>query len=80
MSEDMIGAKEFTCPRCGSHEFGTTSITVNALRAWPGDAEGMCHGYVDNRPCNFIWRRADDALYFKGTGRFYPRTVTAVAR
>lgn len=74
---EMIESQEFTCPRCGSHEFGTSGIHAND---WPGDAEGMCHGYLGERICRFIWRRKDDALYFKGSGSFYPRTVMGTSR
>jgi hypothetical protein len=58
----MVEILEFTCPRCGSHMFGTSG------RLDWSSAIGECHG--PNR-CRFQWRRRDDAKYFKGTGRYH---------
>ena len=63
MSGDRIEIKEFTCPRCGSHHFGQTPA-----------AGGTCHGYTETGACNFGFA-FDDPRYFKGTGKFMPKTV-----
>jgi len=55
--------KEFTCPNCGSHHFEQRR-----------DDGGICHGYRNGQPCDFRFA-FDDPRFFKGTGRFYPRTV-----
>lgn len=64
----MAEILEFTCPRCGSHMFGTSG----GLH-W-SSAIGECHG--PDR-CRFQWRRRDDAKYFKGTGRYHPTVLGA---
>jgi hypothetical protein len=48
-----IKTPEFTCPKCGSHEFGYTVI---------GDVpHGTCHGTIENEDsdnmCDFMWIR-----------------------
>lgn len=56
---------QFTCPRCGSHSF-----EQNPMRG-----SGLCHGFsAEGKPCSFRFL-ANDPRYFKGTGRFLPRTV-----
>lgn len=74
--DDLIDETEFTCPKCGSHEFGT-SLDMSAL---DDDSRhtGHCHGAVGQMPsvrvCGFSWKRSDDASYFKSTGRKLKRT------
>jgi hypothetical protein len=66
MAPDVVEQMEFTCPKCGSHFFGTSQTR----------AEGTirsCHGTT----CTFSFNALDDHLYFKGTGHFSPRTVVA---
>lgn len=41
---------QFTCPKCGCHEWGS-DIT-----------HGSCHNEAG---CDFIWHRTDDAKYFR---------------
>lgn len=53
--------KEFTCPRCGSHRFGS-GLEHGALRR-------HCEG---ERRCHFTWFQCDDDQVMKGTGRFHP--------
>lgn len=80
MTEKMIEAKQFTCPQCGSNQFGTY---------YPGHGTqggiGTCHGYIgvsgasnEVEPCGFTWPRSEDAKYFKGTGVFHPAEQVAV--
>lgn len=86
MADDLLEHKEFTCPKCGSHEFGTATKGFTAGMTdeqWVAASTGMCHGYTGGphpgtfKSCGFTWSRVDDDRYFKGTGRFYPRTATA---
>jgi hypothetical protein len=70
----MIENKEFTCPKCGSHKFGSALVSGTVQN---GTWEGCCHGVVQRTPgvatnCGFTWSRTDDGKYFKGTGHFYP--------
>jgi len=58
---NLIDVTEFTCPRCGSHKFGTS---LNGDPRDPHIGVGYCHN-----PCGFSWRRSDDAKYFRKTGR-----------
>lgn len=71
--------REFTCPKCGSHHFGTADPTF-AERKKPASIEesrfdfnnhaiGHCNGYIKESDtkitqCRFNWRRKDDAKYF----------------
>lgn len=51
--------REFTCPECGGHTYGT-DLTTN---------RGACHGHLPDRsPCRFTWSRDDDDCYFRGEG------------
>lgn len=85
---EQVEEMEFTCPKCGSHAFGTSTLD--------GKSEGLCHGYVeatqgDAAPgvkhfpgpamtqCGFTWDRAEDSTVFQGTGRFRPAVETAQA-
>ena len=46
----------FTCPKCGSHEFGTSNCT-SPFSAWVG--------HCGKHDCRFSWpRELDDAKYF----------------
>ena len=50
----------FTCPKCGSHKFGTSIHGDN-----PKDWVGHCDFRVDDDiGCQFSWPRTDDHLYF----------------
>ena len=80
-NEDMIEQTQFTCPQCGSHEFGTDLTGVNLNRLDLNGGMGVCHGVrryvrgaVAQYPCGFRWQRRNDALYFRPTGQFIPRT------
>lgn len=74
---ELIDEVEFTCPRCGGHQFGTT-LDMTAL-ADPMSGEGVCHGYLGfGRPCGFTWPRRDDAKHFRPTGRKMPRVHVGV--
>lgn len=53
---------EFTCPRCGTHEFEQN------------EKDGICHGYLLGRACSFRFK-SNDPLYFRATGRRIPNTV-----
>lgn len=75
ISDEMLEEQEFTCPRCGSHLFGTS-----------GD-EGECHGEISVSErgegtlvahCRFTWPRSEDSKVFKGTGRFHPKHAVGV--
>lgn len=86
---NLMENQEFTCPVCGSHQFGTSFEDVKNPN---GLSHGHCHGRyavtqlsaeavaaghtVPTRPCSFSWPRTDDEKYFKGTGSFYPRVQT----
>ncbi len=55
---------EFTCPECGSHNFGTSGCT--------GPEDQMvrhCHGYIREgdgyQSCRFEWPIAEDAKYIR---------------
>ena len=71
---DQVEQKRFTCPRCGSHKFGTH--VEGAVRWDLSTSTGACHGYTQTKmgslPCGFTWPRTDDAKYFRGTGVFMP--------
>ena len=61
---------EFTCPECGSHEFGTSNC-----RAPFEEMKGHCNGVREAdapgyapRRCTFTWARKDDEKYFKVVG------------
>ena len=72
---DQVENKQFTCPKCGSHKFGSSLATGTVQN---GTWHGHCHGVVQVNPaaaarnCGFIWPRSEDAKYFRGTGTFYP--------
>lgn len=74
--DDLIDETQFTCPSCGSSEFGTT-LDMSALDD-ESRQTGHCHGMVGTHPrvsvCGFSWKRSDDEKYFKPTGRKLPRT------
>lgn len=76
--EDTIAQTEFTCPRCGGHEWGTYFEDGAFNPADINAGNGLCHGTVvttrSRTVCRFTWPRRDDAKYFRPTGRFYPRT------
>jgi hypothetical protein len=48
--------REFTCPECGSHSYGSSGC-IGPIEAMIGH----CHG--DNG-CKFSWPRSDDDKYF----------------
>ncbi len=90
--EGMIEGKDFTCPKCGSHAFGTHTIEgvdATAGTSASGKYLGVCHGYAEVKRltgrhqtnpverCTFTWPREDDDKYFKGNGHFSPAIVTA---
>jgi hypothetical protein len=58
---------QFTCPKCGAHEFGSSLGEANEItsRHCGGEDAG---GAGD---CDFSWSPRDDARYFKGTGVFH---------
>jgi hypothetical protein len=64
MVQDVVETREFTCPKCGSHAFGSAEVN--------GRYERMCHGFG----CRFAFPDTEDHLYFKGTGHFMPVTMT----
>lgn len=64
MVPELVEDKEFTCPRCGSHMFGSFDARASGIVRY-------CHG----NNCQFSFPITDDALYFKGTGHFSPRLV-----
>jgi hypothetical protein len=67
----LIDVTQFTCPRCGGCQFGTTS-DMKALND-PNSGTGHCHGMLGTvqapRTCGFTWPRSDDAKYFCKTGK-----------
>lgn len=73
--DDLIDETQFTCPKCGGHEFGTL-LDTSALDD-PHSGTGHCHGmtgdYPNPRVCGFTWARRDDAQYFRPTGRKHKR-------
>ena len=50
----------FTCPKCGSHKFGT-SIHGDNSEDWVGHCDFRVD---DDIGCQFSWPRTDDHLYF----------------
>lgn len=71
MAEDLIEEREFTCPTCGSHMFGSSMQP-------DGTYDRMCHGYIGpGNPCHFTFPQSDDNKYFKGTGSFSQREQVA---
>lgn len=58
---------EFTCPDCGSHEWGTSLLGV---------ARGECHGATRTGPCPFTWFRSDDSKYIIVRGWEPPTSIT----
>lgn len=48
----------FTCPECGSHNFGTQNGDDWAI------ATGYCHGYREIQRCGFEWLRSNDNNHF----------------
>jgi hypothetical protein len=69
MAPDMIEGTQFTCPRCGSHYFGSSDL--------PGEGfQYECHGQAPTGiPCTFTCTREESNLYFKVTGHFSPKVV-----
>lgn len=65
--------KDFTCPRCGSHQFGSSVMPSGVL-------ERQCHGYLANAPCGFSWTEGDDLLYMQPTGERRPLRFLRGAR
>lgn len=55
-----VDVKRFTCPRCGSHYWGTSGCGGSLE-----DATGHCHGPVG---CTFSWPRSEDAKYMEVIG------------
>lgn len=63
---------QFTCPKCGSHMWGTSSAAPCAVDdpdRFPGEIgplgamkpcapQGMCHGFLAGQPCKFTWARS----------------------
>lgn len=72
MGNDGIEIMEFTCPRCGSHKFG--SFTEN------GKLVRHCNGEFEGRSCLFMWHEWDDAKWMHGTGVWMPSFVSAPGR
>lgn len=83
--DEMFEQREFTCPECGSHRFGSSNCNALTIE----EMDGHCHGYIFDRPtdgvlehttrvkpCSFTWSRKEDDLYFKGTGQFESRYST----
>jgi hypothetical protein len=75
-TDEMLENKEFTCPQCGSHMFGSGP---------PNHLTGHCHGLLRGadglfRTCVFSWDRRDDSKYFRGTGIFRKNTVPGTRR
>lgn len=65
----LIEDVQFTCPQCGSHEFGSSDPGK------PDEMRGHCHGtWTDaqgaDRNCSFSWPRTEDSKYFKGLGTY----------
>jgi hypothetical protein len=67
----MLERKEFTCPRCGSHHFGSAQVSEKPLVL-----ERICHG----AGCGFRWLDKDDDRFFRGTGEFHPETCVGQVR
>lgn len=63
MAEDVptFDEMEFTCPECGGNTYGSWGPTGALVR--------VCHGYKDDKSCNFKWPEAEDRKYMKPTGR-----------
>lgn len=69
---DTLDVLQFTCPKCGGHEF-----EQNVMLETPEDPKsGLCHGYTIDGACRFRFK-ADDPRYFKPTGETIPRIVVA---
>lgn len=49
---DKLSYREFTCPHCGSHLFGTSNCNGPSSE-WIGH----CHGSEEGRNCHFTWHR-----------------------
>ncbi len=53
----------FTCPKCGSHYFGSSESPPRAGQALP-HLTRHCHGTTaDDRSCRFTWDCTDDYRY-----------------
>lgn len=50
----------FTCPKCGSNNFGSTLSDDPT-----GPMERYCHGFIDKQRCSFKFRDRDDWRYFQ---------------
>ncbi len=59
-SDLIVEDKEFTCPRCGSHFFGSSCDGDN-------NTVRQCHG---DHGCKFTWPERQDSLHMKPTGKF----------
>ena len=64
MALDMVETREFTCPKCGSHTFGSAELPSGVF-------ERVCHGF----DCRFSFPSTDDHMYFKGTGHYMPKEM-----
>jgi len=64
--------KEFTCPKCGSHSFGTADYGYEGSEL-SAHAVGHCNG---EKCSGYNWLRSNDASSgMRGTGVFKPRTI-----
>ena len=57
----VVGDKQFTCPDCGSHFFGSSVSTVR---------DGLVRRCQGGNGCKRAWHESDDAKYMKPTGTF----------
>ena len=55
--QEEVMEQRFTCPKCGSHNFGTSATSTTPV-------ERRCHG----NGCKFRWPMSDDDLHMKSTG------------
>lgn len=64
---------EFTCPRCGSHFWGTAYHHGTDFDF--SKATGHCHG---GDGCRFWWPRTEDARYMRPVGPERPDIAEGV--
>lgn len=72
---EVIEGTEFTCPKCGSHAFGTYATqgpSAEHTTSVDGKYRGMCHGRVTvqrftgrhqtnpTEVCDFDWQRSEE--------------------
>ena len=81
MSEEtLVEEQQFTCPTCGSHEWGEYKKPVEADGVVTRVTVGLCHKTTTQadgsvKTCGYEWDRPDgDSAVFAPTGNMIPST------